>query len=188
MECSNVDYQNFTMYNKNDMLENLSNFNDEIKSVKTNNSSLKSQINYFNREAHNAKFIGLFDLLEEDRVENQISMLASKIASGKTLSPKELEFLRRNAPDLYELAMKIKAEVEAFEEELKKCSSKEDVERLMLRVTLECLGKAEKAQNSGDGSGAAVQMALLNAFNEAYNEFKTSNEYEELKEEDIILQ
>ncbi len=170
---------------RNNVVNLLTNMGIQIVPSKTDNPYMKNKVDYIYRENNmlNTMFIDLFDQIEEDKVDNRISMIAGKILSGKTLTSRELEFLRRYAPALYKIAMKIQAEVKAFEEQLKQCNSKEDVERLIITMIVMCLARIKSAQTSGDEIEVALQIALLNAFQEAYKEFMESDEYKNLKED-----
>ena len=58
-----------------------------------------------------------------------------KLQNGEKLSSEEMEYLRKNAPELYEKALQISTERTACENELKNCKSKEDVQRLKMHKT-----------------------------------------------------
>ncbi len=182
---SNAKLTSFTGINQRDLSENKNGNINGNGNINVNIFNKKDKTDSFQRQRHSldTRFFSVFDMIEEDKAENQVKMLAAKIRSGKTLTNKELMFLKKYAPDLYELAMRIQAEVKSFEEQLKKCDSKEEVEMLMLIITLRSIAKIQKADKSGNDIESAVEMALLNALNEAYEKFKESDKFKDLREE-----
>lgn len=133
-------------------------------------------INLFNT----ATFIDVREMIEEDRLENEIAMLVSKVRGGHSLTSSELALLKKHAPLYYYLAMEIQFAKEIFEQQLKKCSSKEEVERLM---TTTMLVNISKIKNS-DGPVKEKEMIMAKMYKEVLNKFKESAEYTQLKEKD----
>ncbi len=66
------------------------------------------------------------------RKSNAISSIKSKLDSGGELTPEELEYLRINAPTLYEEAIQVKRERAQYKQQLAKCKTKEEADQLYI--------------------------------------------------------
>lgn len=66
---------------------------------------------------------------EKQRKDGAIALLDGKLRSGGELSRDELEFLKRENPELYEEALEIKRERQEYKKEIEACKTKKDVER-----------------------------------------------------------
>jgi len=124
----------------------------------------------------------------------RVEEIKNKMKSGKRLSFEEKEFLRVNAPDLYEKAMKIEKERDEFRRALEKCKTKEEAQRLQAAKALELQTEAQAMScKLKDGKerdeNEFMAMRMMAIFDE-YADFTKSkeyaekpNEYEENKEE-----
>ena len=126
---------------------------------------------------------------EENRRSSYISSLDSKLKSGKTLTSEELNWLKENQPELYQEAVKIQREREAYKKKLEKCRTKEDVERLhkeqlqgffseaqaIMRTNLPKLKKAIEVEKI---------LKRMSAVLDEHSKFISSDRYNRLPEED----
>jgi hypothetical protein len=71
--------------------------------------------------------------LERTKSNATMSSIQSKLRTGKRLTPTELAYLKANSPDLYDKAMRIEQERADYKKELRRCRSKDDVEKLRRR-------------------------------------------------------
>lgn len=129
---------------------------------------------------NSSTFLDVREMLEEDKIDNEIAMLENKVRSGQTLTVRELALLKKHSPVLYSLALEIQLSKEIFEEQLKNCNSKEEVEQLMNRTLIVMNAKIKSAT----GDLKQNQITLLNVYKKILNEFKKSSEYNQLKEKD----
>ena len=67
---------------------------------------------------------------EKQAIGTRVEMITTKMKSGIELSGEDLEFLKANAPELYEKAVQIAQERKQYEEALARCKTKDDVQRL----------------------------------------------------------
>lgn len=127
-----------------------------------------------------SSFLDIREMLEEDRLDNEIALLQNKVKSGEPLTARELALLKKHAPLLYNLAIEIQFAKELFEQQLKKCSSKEEVERLMTTTMLVSISQIKNS------TGPAKEKAeiMLNVYKKVLREFKESEEYQQLKDKD----
>ena len=69
--------------------------------------------------------------IPEKNDENMEAIIMAKLNSGKKLTPKEMEYLRRTNPVLYAHALRVQIMINAIEEQLKHARSKEEVNRIL---------------------------------------------------------
>ena len=67
---------------------------------------------------------------DEDRAKMDARIMA-KLQSGKKLSQKELDYLRKTNPIMYAHAVRVQRMAEAIEEQLKHAKSKEEADRII---------------------------------------------------------
>lgn len=75
-------------------------------------------------------FRNVENMSDEERAKKDAQII-SKLQSGKKLSQKELDYLRRTNPMLYAHAMRVQRMAEAIEEQLKHAKSKEEADRII---------------------------------------------------------
>lgn len=101
---------------------------------------------------------------KKSKISNNVAKITSKLELGAELSDKELEYLKINAPALYEEAMKIKLERTLYKEALESCQTKEQAGQLhMIKM---------QQKGSSDYSRAATE--------DEYKNFKKTDEYKAL--------
>ena len=67
---------------------------------------------------------------DDDRAKMDAQILA-KLKSGKKLSQKEMDYLRKTNPIMYSHAMRVQRIAETIEEQLKHAKSKEEADRII---------------------------------------------------------
>lgn len=67
---------------------------------------------------------------EEDR-SRMDAQITAKLQSGKKLSQKEMDYLRKTNPIMYAHALRVQRMAEAVEEQLKHAKSKEEADRII---------------------------------------------------------
>lgn len=94
----------------------------------------------------------------------------AKVYSGKELTPEELRYIRINYPALYPQVLRVQIQRKAFEERVKNCRSKQEVEEVyqeaMMRVS----------------EDDPMREVLYAAYTDVYKEFKETDDYQELPE------
>lgn len=65
---------------------------------------------------------------QRQAITTRVELTSSKLKSGSPLTSDDLDFLRENAPELYNKALQVVAERKAYEERLNQCRTKEEVE------------------------------------------------------------
>ena len=107
------------------------------------------------------------EMSEENRREMDARIMA-KLKSGRKLSQKELDYLRRTNPILYAEAMRVQRMAEVLEEQLKHAKSKEEVNQIFTTAL------------SGISKNDPDREYLIASFNRISEEFRKSKAYNEL--------
>lgn len=80
--------------------------------------------------------------------DEQLTAITRKLDMGEELSPEELDYLRQKNPTLYQKAVQAAAERRSYEQALKRCKTKEDVERLKLTHLGQSLSRVQQVSNN----------------------------------------
>lgn len=127
---------------------------------------------------------------EQNRKAEHDTRIDNKIMAGGTLTPDEEKYLEQNNPEALKKYKEIKAEKKLYEEKLKKCRTKEEVERVKLNTMGEYASALKKVVNdplipkSEKLAKAQEMLAKTNNVQNVHISFVNSAEYEELPTED----
>ena len=124
-----------------------------------------------------------------ERKRSATSELYTKLQSGGTLTAEEIAYLKENDPQALADYEKAQAEKKAYEQALKNCKTKEDVEKLKLNRLGNFAAQAKSIANN-PYIPKEKKLELMQKLNnevclirDAHNEFVKSRAYEELPEE-----
>ena len=112
-----------------------------------------------------------------------------KMNSGKRLTSAEMEFLRKNAPETYKKAKAIETERKAYEQRLKSCKTKEEVQRVKASQMAASLDRVNEVKNNPNiPSGKKLELIkqelrLTNASADTMTKFVQSGENSKLPTE-----
>ena len=126
---------------------------------------------------------------EQNRKAEHDTRIDNKIMAGGTLTPDEEKYLEQNNPEGLKKYKEIKAEKKLYEEKLKKCRTKEEVERVKLNTMGEYASALKKVVNdplipkSEKLAKAREMLAKTNNVQNVHISFVNSSEYEELPAE-----
>ena len=105
---------------------------------------------------------------QEEHKEQMLSRIMAKLKSGKKLSAKELDFLRRTDPILYAHALRVQRMAEALKQQLSHAKSKQEANDM---ITSAIAGVSDKDPD---------KEYLLAAYNEISKDFHKSPAYQRL--------
>lgn len=71
-----------------------------------------------------------------------------KLQSGKKLTPEEMDYLQKTDPQKYQKIKAMEAEQENYEKELKRCKTKEEVQRVRMAHTATSLSAVNSIKNN----------------------------------------
>lgn len=125
----------------------------------------------------------------EESTDHKLAGIQSKVYSGTSLSRAEKEYLKTKNPVLYARLAAADMEKKVYERELKRCRTKEEVQRLKLSHTASSLSAVNAGQH-GAGASSEQKMALaqgelykLKGMQDATNRFVRSGAYHSLPTE-----
>ena len=117
------------------------------------------------------------------------AQIRTKLATGKKLTQEEMDYLQKNDPQTYQKAKAIEDEQKSYEEELKRCKTKEDVQRVKMNRTAASLSVVNNVKNNpaipeGAKLGIMWQELMKNrALEETISKFVESGRYAQLPTE-----
>lgn len=127
---------------------------------------------------------------ENDDSDKTLSAINNKIAVGSKLTPDEMKYLQVKNPTLYQKLKDIEKEKKQYEEDLKKCRTKEDVDRLKMSKISSSLSAINSVKNNPNIPEskkleiAAQEQRRLNELGEIEAKFIKSGEYAKLPTEE----
>lgn len=124
-------------------------------------------------------------------IQIRVETIMSKLKYGNKISSGELKFLKENAPHSYHIAVRVLKERENFCRELRNCRTKQQADRAYAMKISSCMPAMKASAMAGTHGGNAdkngevefLQMKCAALMHE-YNRFKTSAEYNKLKDEE----
>ncbi|MBR1496874.1 MAG: hypothetical protein IJ617_04550 [Oscillospiraceae bacterium] len=111
----------------------------------------------------------------QDSDDVKLQQITSKVNAGTKLTKKEMEYLKEKNPRLYEKLRRIEEEQKEYEEDLRRCKSRDEAQRMHLSRV------GEVMQAAKDGDETAVYR--LNRLTESMIAFTKSRKYKGLPTE-----
>lgn len=127
---------------------------------------------------------------ENDNEDKTLSAINNKVAVGSKLTPDEMKYLQVKNPALYQKLKDIEKEKKQYEEDLKKCKTKEDVDKLKMSKISSSLSAINSVKNNPNIPEskkleiAAQEQRRLNELGEIEAKFIKSGEYAKLPTEE----
>jgi len=121
----------------------------------------------------------ILEALEKTQEENKgrtLSQILDKLYSGKKLTQEELKFLRENAPEMYEKALKVMKAREELERQMAQAKTKEQVETIKMSMNASLIAGAKSNPDT-----AEVNSIIMEHYKDAYNEYTKTEEYKKKK-------
>lgn len=132
---------------------------------------------------------------KEDEKNNDPTLkdIHNKLALGKRLTKGEMQYLQKNDPVVYQKAKALEDEIAAYENKLKNCRTKEEVQKLRLSQVSASLATVKSTMNNSaipKDKKLGIVMAehsKMRAVEEKTLKFIKSKEYSELPTEEEKL-
>lgn len=127
--------------------------------------------------------------LEKNREAAKKTEIANKIMHGDTLTPEEVQYLQKEDPTALQTYKQMKAEKKAYEEKLKKCKTKDEVQRLKTETLSQYVAVLKKIENnpyipiSAKLAKAQEMLAKTRNIQEAERKFMQTAQYAKLPTE-----
>lgn len=118
--------------------------------------------------------------------------IANKVMSGKTLSSEEIEYLQQKNPELLKKYREMQEEKKSYERQLRRCKTKEEVERVRVNKINGYLAQAKSISHNAvipKGEKKAMLeeiMARLTNMEKVYVRFVKSEQYQKMPREQEI--
>lgn len=125
----------------------------------------------------------------QNREASKNTEIKNKIMSGAALTQEEIEYLEKNNPEDLKKYREIKAERKAYEDKLKKCRTKDEVERVKTETMGEYMSSLKSVVNNPNiPKGAKLakaqeMLAKTNNIQEVHLKFVQSESYQKLPTE-----
>ncbi len=114
---------------------------------------------------------------EKEKAQQRLSEIMQKYYNGGKLTSEEKEFLRTRNPQAYNEIVQEEQEQKAFEKELERCETKEDVERLKMNHINGALAGISKVENNPNIPKAAKLAAFARAKRYVDNVVKSTQKF-----------
>lgn len=128
----------------------------------------------------------------QEKEAEYTSGIANKVMSGKKLSSEEIEYLQKKNPELLKKYREMQEEMKSYERQLRRCKTKEEVERVRVNKINGYLAQAKSVSNNPvipKGEKKAILeeiMARLTNMEKVHMKFVKSVEYKDLPREQEI--
>lgn len=127
--------------------------------------------------------------LENDKT---MSVINEKVASGAELTDAEMKYLQSKNPTLWQRLKRDEAEEQAYEDKLKNCKTKDEVEELKfskVSSAMSAISAVKSNPNIPEGTKLSVaqsEMRKLERFSRITDDFVESGEYSKLPTEEEL--
>lgn len=127
--------------------------------------------------------------LIDDREKSKSREIANKVTAGETLTPEEEQYLEKNDPEALKRYRDSKSEKKAYEEKLKNCKTKDEVNRLKTNTLNGYMASMKKIENdpyipiSAKLAKAQEILAKTRNISDAEQKFMQTAEYKNLPTE-----
>lgn len=166
-------------------MEMIGNIARYVRNMKLEKKWEERKVNPYLAKGLNPAGTSLVNQDSEEAKSQKLQSIAGKMKAGQRLSKAELDYLRENAPDVYDKAVKIEKERKAYEKRLKKCKTKDEVMRVnaqkLQQFGAEMKGIMQSSMSKGEKEAAMedLGMRVMAILNE-HNEFVKSPAFEKL--------
>lgn len=143
--------------------------------VKMKSNTIKAQQSLLQPKQHAIKAFEPVHETEETNTQ-KVENLRIKLKCGKTLSSKELEYLKKHSPELYKIAVTIAKEKKEHETALRRAKTKEQVNFIQTQKQSAILSTASTV-------GSEVTAMRSAAINDCYSTYTNTKEYKRLPTE-----
>lgn len=126
------------------------------------------------------------DAEKEHTNDDKLSEIMQKVYSGRKLNGEELKYLQAKSPELYEKVRDMEQEQKSYENELKNCKSKDDVQRVKMAHIGKSLATVKSVENNPNITmekkleTAQLENARANGIQTRTERFIQSDEYKAL--------
>ena len=159
----------------------------EAKKKSGNILSKQEKNSIVNRTPEQSMIERFREEMKQNKENSKINGIANKVTNGEDLTPEEEQYLAAKNPGLFNSYKQAKLEQKAYEEKLKNCKTKDEVQRLKTNTVNGYLAEMSAAKGTGS-KGAIVAtakkvLAKLKNIEKVEMEFIESGAYSSLPTE-----
>lgn len=149
----------------------------------------KTDISKGNKQEMDPQIKQFYEDLKRMKESSRLSEISAKLKAGEVATPEELEYLKRNNPQMYQEAMEVVKEREAYERQLRECKTKEEVEKLRFSKMGSFMAEAKSVMNNPnipEGEKTKLMEKLLKRTNnvvQTHMNFVASAAYKQLPDD-----
>ena len=115
------------------------------------------------RQKDNVNFINAYKEQQENNPEDkEMQRITNKIYAGGDLTEQEMQYLQKKNPVLYQKMRAMEAEAKQYEEDLKRCKTKDDAQRIKMNkinASVASIRSVESNPNISDADKLAFAQA-----------------------------
>lgn len=130
----------------------------EAKKKSGNILSKQEKNSIVNRTPEQSMIERFREEMKQNKENSKINGIANKVTNGEDLTPEEEQYLAAKNPGLFNSYKQAKLEQKAYEEKLKNCKTKDEVQRLKTNTVNGYLAEMSAAKGTGS-KGAIVATA-----------------------------
>lgn len=107
--------------------------------------------------------------LEKEHTDEMLSDIHKKIEAGTKLTPEEMNYLQSKDPAMYQKVKEIEREVKQYEAKLKKCKTKDEVNRVKMQKFAEVASAMGSVKNNPaipEGQKLAMAQHIMKRLNQ----------------------
>ena len=130
----------------------------EAKKKSGNILSKQEKNSIVNRTPEQSMIERFREEMKQNKENSKINGIANKVTNGEDLTPEEEQYLAAKNPGLFNRYKQAKLEQKAYEEKLKNCKTKDEVQRLKTNTVNGYLAEMSAAKGTGS-KGAVVATA-----------------------------
>ena len=159
----------------------------EAKKKSGNILSKQEKNSIVNRTPEQSMIERFREEMKQNKENSKINGIANKVTNGEDLTPEEEQYLAAKNPGLFNSYKQAKLEQKAYEEKLKNCKTKDEVQRLKTNTVNGYLAEMSAAKGTGSKGAIVVTakkvLAKLKNIEKVELEFIESGAYSSLPTE-----
>jgi hypothetical protein len=138
-------------------------------------SQYRNEQPLFRPEERKDGFLEAMKKMQGESAQKRLTSIINKYRSGKKLSFEELEFLRVNASEVYQEALRVTRQREELERRMRAARTKQDVDAVRSMAIAGISG----AMAASDKSGAELNLVISKQYADAYFEYTKTAHYKD---------
>lgn len=111
-------------------------------------------------ESHNSKRPSPAEIAEEEAKAAKFRPILDRLRAGQRLSSYEMDFLRREYPEVYTKARRVEFEITQLERAVRSANSREEAQQIVTKAGMAALSNARIGGNEPDSANVFLAAAI----------------------------